>query len=363
MAFLRRIPASCLIRKKPEVERELGEVVDYVGGELTGDRSVRITGVASIQDAQAGDLTFVANPKYAHFLKSTCASAVIVGTETKTEGIKRPLIRHGNPYLAFARAMELFVDTKKSYPEGVHSTALLGEGVKLEKGVHVGSYVVVERGAHLDRNATVLAGTFVGGDSVVGENSLIYPNVTIRENVEIGKNVIIHSGTVVGSDGFGYAREKERHRKIPQIGGVKIEDDVEIGANVTIDRAALGFTRIGKGTKIDNLVQIGHNVEIGENCIIVAQVGIGGSTKVGDDSILAGQVGLVGHINIGNRVVIGAQSGVTKDIPDDTTVFGYPAREIHKTKRIEAYLSRLHIYLDRLKELEKELERMKASSG
>lgn len=344
------------------MEKSLAEVAEYLEGELVGDPATGIVGVAAIEDAQTGELTFLANPKYAPFLRTTSASAVIVGRDTNTEGIKIPLIRHANPYLAFARAVELFVETKKVYPEAVHPTAVLAEDVNLEKGVHVGPYVVLDKGVRLKRNSTVLAGSFIGANSSVGEGSLVYPNVTIRENVEIGKKVMIHSGTVIGSDGFGYAKEKGIHRKVPQIGGVKIEDDVEIGANVTIDRAALGVTRIGRGSKIDNLVQIGHNVDIGKNCIIVGQVGISGSTRVGDDAVLAGQAGLVGHIKIGNRVVIGAQSGVTKDVPDGTTIFGCPAREIHETKRIEAHLSRLDLYVQRLKEVERTLNKMRQSS-
>jgi UDP-3-O-[3-hydroxymyristoyl] glucosamine N-acyltransferase len=340
-------------------QRTLGEIAEFIGGELVGDPSTQITGIAGIEEAKTGDITFLANPKYTTFLKTTSASAVIMGKEIKTEGIGIPSIKHPNPYFAFARVMELFFDFKKIYPESTHPTAVLGEEVKLEKGVHVGPHVVLEKGVCLKRNAIILAGSFIGANSIVGENSLIYPNVTIRENVEIGNDVIIHSGTVIGSDGFGYAQEKRIHHKIPQIGGVKIGDDVEIGANATIDRATLGITRIGKGTKIDNLVQIGHNVEIGENCIIVAQVGISGSTKVGNDTIIGGQVGLAGHIKIGNRVVIGAQSGVTKDTPDDTAIFGYPAREIRKTKRIEAHLSRLDLYIQRLKNIEKKLKQMK----
>jgi UDP-3-O-[3-hydroxymyristoyl] glucosamine N-acyltransferase len=342
--------------------KSLGEIADWVEGELRGDPSIQIKRISGIEDAQAGDLTFVAHPKYAAFLETTSASAVIVGVDTDREGIKIPAIVHPHPYYALAKALEFFYSVRKIYPESVHTTAVLTEGVKLERGVHIGANVIVEKGVWIKPNTVILANSFVGTDSIIGENSFIYPNVTIRENVEIGNNEVVHSGTVIGADGFGYVKEKGIHHKIPQIGKVKIEDNVEIGANVTIDRATLGVTRIGKGTKIDNLVQIGHNVEIGKNCIIVAQVGIGGSTKIGNDTIIAGQAGLAGHIQIGNRVVIGAQSGVTKSVPDDTAVFGYPAREIHKMKRIEAHLSHLDRYVKRLRELEEEVKRNKDST-
>jgi UDP-3-O-[3-hydroxymyristoyl] glucosamine N-acyltransferase len=339
--------------------KKLGEIASYLQGELVGDPSIEITGLAGIEEAKTGDLTFLANPKYKGFLETTSASCVIVGKEI--EGVKVPLIRHSNPYFAFSKAMKFFFETKKEHPKTIHPTAVLGKEVKLGKGIHLGPYVVIEDNVEVKEDVTVLAGSFIGTNSMVGENCLIYPHVTIRENVRIGKNVIIHSGAVIGSDGFGYAKEKGIHHKIPQMGEVIIEDDVEIGANVTIDRATLGVTRIGKGTKIDNLVQIGHNVVIGENCIIVAQVGISGSTKVGDSTIIAGQVGLVGHIKIGKNVMIGAQSGVSKDVPDNTTVFGSPAREIKKTKKIEACLSRLPEYIKRLKEIEEKLKQIHRS--
>jgi len=347
------------VNSNKTMSRKLGEIASYLKGDLVGDPSIEITGIAGIEDAKAGDLTFLANPKYKAFLEKTSASCVIVGRDIEKAGVS--LIRHPNPYFAFSKATELFFETKKRYPEIVHPTAVLGKGVKVKKGVHLGPYVVIEDNVCLKENVTVLAGSFIGADSIVGKNCLIYPHVTIRENTKIGKNVIIHSGTVIGSDGFGYAKEKGIHHKIPQMGKVIIEDDVEIGANVTIDRATLGATRIGKGTKIDNLVQIGHNVIIGENCIIAGQVGISGSTKLGNNVVLGGQVGLVGHIKIGNNVMIGAQSGVTKGIPDNTIVFGYPAREIKKTKRIEAYLSRLPEYIERLKEIEKKVKRIDSS--
>jgi UDP-3-O-[3-hydroxymyristoyl] glucosamine N-acyltransferase len=339
--------------------RRLRDIALYLQGELVGDPSIEITGLAGIEEAKTGDLTFLANPKYKAFLEKTFASCVIVGKEI--EVAKVPLIRHPNPYFAFSKAMELFFETKKEYPKTIHPTAVLDKEVKLGKRIHLGPYVIIEDNVELGENVAVLAGSFIGAGSIVRENCLIYPHVTIRENTKIGKNVIIHSGAVIGSDGFGYSKEKGTHHKIPQMGKVIIEDDVEIGANVTIDRATLGTTRIGKGTKIDNLVQIGHNVVIGENCIIVAQVGISGSTQLGNNVVLGGQVGLVGHIKIGNNVMIGAQSGVTKDIPDNTTVFGYPAREIKKTKKIEACLSRLPEYIKRLKEIEEKLKEIRRS--
>jgi UDP-3-O-[3-hydroxymyristoyl] glucosamine N-acyltransferase len=339
--------------------KSLGDIAHWIMGELRGDPSIQIKGIAGIEDAQAGDLTFVAHPKYAGFLKNTLASAVIIGTETDKGEINIPMIVHPHPYYALAKVLEYFYKAGKTYPGTIHPTAILAEGVRLEKGVHLGAYVILEKGVWIKPDTVILGSSFVGANAVIGENSLIYPNVTIRENVEVGNRVIVHSGTVIGADGFGYVKEKGSHYKIPQVGKVRIEDDVEIGANVTIDRATLGITRIGRGTKIDNLVQIGHNVEIGENCIIVAQVGISGSTKIGNDTIIAGQAGLGGHLKIGNRVVIGAQSGVTKSVPDDTTIFGYPAREIHKMKRIEAHLSHLDFYIKKLKELEAELKSKK----
>jgi UDP-3-O-[3-hydroxymyristoyl] glucosamine N-acyltransferase len=347
-------------RKK---KMNLGEVARYLNGELSGDATIRITGVAAIEDAQAGDLTFLVNPKYIPFLRTTSASAVIVGQKTEIPKTTIPLIKHLNPYMAFARALELFKGVCPDYPQGIHPTSVLGKDLVVESGVHIGPHVVVEDGTKIGQNSTILAGCFIGADSEIGEKSLIYPNVTIRENVRIGKKVIIHSGAVIGSDGFGFAREGIKHYKIPQVGGVVIEDDVEIGANVTVDRATLGMTRIGRGTKIDNLVQIAHNVNIGENCIIAGQVGISGSTQIGDGSMIGGQVGMVGHIKIGKRVIVGAQSGVTKDVPEGTTIFGYPAREIHKTKRIEAHLSRLDLYVERLKEVEQTLKKIQKNSA
>ena len=209
--------------------KNLGEIAEYVKGELNGDPSVKITGIAGIEDAQTGDLTFLANDRYARFLKSSSASAVIVGMETDIEGIGMAVIKHPHPYFAFAKSLEFFSPEKRAYPEGIHPTAVLEEGIKIEKGVHIGAYVVLEKGVWLKPGVKVLSGSFIGTNSFIGENSLIHPNVTIGENTEIGNNVIIHSGTVIGSDGFGYVKEQGIHHKIPQLGRVRIEKDVEIG--------------------------------------------------------------------------------------------------------------------------------------
>jgi UDP-3-O-[3-hydroxymyristoyl] glucosamine N-acyltransferase len=336
------------------MKKTLNEIASYLGGEVSGNGSVEIKGVAGIEEAKPGDLTFVANPKYLKSLATTSASAAITGVDVSQ--IKIPIIKHPNPYYAFSKAMVLFCSPEKSYPEKIDPTALLGKEVQVGRGVYVGPYVIIEDRAKLSDKVVILGGSFIGENTVIGENSLVYPNVTIRENVTVGRNTIIHSGTVIGSDGFGYAKEKGVYHKIPQVGKVVLEDNVEIGANVTIDRATLGETRISKGTKIDNLVQIAHNVKIDENSIVVAQVGISGSTKVGKNVTLAGQVGLVGHIEIGDNVIIGAQSGVSKSIPPGKIFFGYPAREHSKARKIEAIISLLPQYVDKIRELEKKVK-------
>jgi len=336
------------------MEKTLKQIASFVKGELVGDEGIKIKGLAGIEEAGHGDLTFLANPKYRKFLHKTKASAVIVGEDIKESDV--PIIRCKNPRFALFRIMELFYLPQKTFPEIIDKTAVMGKDMKIGKGVYIGPFTVIEDRVEIGDDVIIMAGTFIGKNSVIKENTIIYPNVTIREDVTIGKKVIVHSGTVIGADGFGYAFESGAYHKIPQVGKVQIGDCVEIGANVCIDRATLGTTKIGRGTKIDNLVQIGHNVRIGENTIIVAQVGISGSTQIGDNVIIAGQAGLVGHIKIGDRVVVGAQSGISKDIPPDTVVFGCPAREVRKAKKIEACISNFPQWVKRITELEKKIK-------
>ncbi len=336
---------------------KLSELAGLVNGEVFGDPDTVITGVSGIKEAKKGDITFVANPKYISLMKITKASAII--TSFDTNNIKKPLVRTEDSSLAFAKLVSSVGPKKVKHPEGIHPTALIDKTAKLGENVAVGPYTIIKEKAEIGDGAIIYDGCFLGHNVKIGKNTLIYPNVSIRENVELGNRVIIHSGSVIGSDGFGFATVKGVQQKIPQIGTVVVEDDVEIGANVTIDRARFDKTFIGKGTKIDNLVQIAHNVIIGEHSIIVAQAGISGSTTVGKGVILAGQAGVVGHINIGEGAIVAAQAGVTKSIPPNTKVSGYPAKPHDQAKRVNACMQRLPLVYKRIKELEKEVERLK----
>ncbi len=317
------------------------EIAEIVSGKIVGDPDIRVTGISGIKEAKEGDVTFLANEKYSQLLRTTKASVIITSPNMKLPKTDKTLILTENPSLAFAKLVEYWFPQEVDHPKGIHPTAIIGENVKLGKNVAIGAYVVVEKNVEIGDNTIIYAGTYIGHDTKIGSDCLIYPNVSIREKISIGNRVIIHSGTVIGSDGFGFATVKGVHHRIPQIGTVVIEDDVEIGANVTIDRARFDKTIIGRGTKIDNLVQIAHNVIIGENAIIVAQTGISGSTVIGNGVILAGQTGVVGHISIGDGTIVGAQSGVTKSIPPGSVVLGSPARPIGLAKRIIASIPSL----------------------
>jgi UDP-3-O-[3-hydroxymyristoyl] glucosamine N-acyltransferase len=339
----------------------LSELAKVAGGKLTGDGSTTITGVAGIRDARRGQITFFANPKYREYLETTKASAVIgpPGIECDASTIVMD-----DPYLGFLKVLTVFAEARKiEYPKGIHPTAVVDPDAEIGADASIGPYCEVCRGAKVGHNSTLLLCAYVGENVVMGEDCLIYPNVTIREESEIGDRVILQPGVVVGSDGFGFARDGEANRKIPQIGRVIIEDDVEIGANSTIDRATTGETRICQGAKIDNLVQIAHNVVVGKNSMLAAQVGISGSTEIGEGVIMAGQAGIVGHITIGNRAVVAAQSGVSKSVPDDTTVWGYPAREHGEAKRLNALTRGLPGMRQRIKELEKRIEALEKETG
>ncbi len=340
------------------MRKTLKEISELIKGEVIGDGSIIITGANGIKEAAPGDITFLANPKYAHLLDTTAASAVI--TSKEIEKSDKPLIRTDNPSLAFAKVISLISPDNNRHFEGVHSTVVLGKNVKLGKNVALGPYVVIEDGANLGDNVIVYAGSFVGKESSIGKSTLIYPNVSIRERSVIGERVIIHSGTVVGSDGFGFVTIEGTHHKIPQVGSVEIGDEVEIGSNVSIDRARFGKTVIGSGTKIDNLVQIAHNVVIGKNCLIVAQAGISGSTTLGDNVTIAGQAGLSGHITIGDGAIVAAGAGVGKSIPENVMVSGWPARPFNIMQRVNACAQNLPKLFDLVKELKRRIDKLES---
>ena len=330
-----------------------------MGGEIVGDAGVSITGIAGIKEARKGDITFLANPKYISFLEDTQASAVITSKEIISK--TKPLIQVSNPSAAFTKIISYFSSVRSVKNTGVHASALVDKTAQLGKEVSVGPFTVIEPGCKIGANSVIGANCFIGAGSIVGEGVHIHPNVTLYDETELGDRAIIHSGTVIGSDGYGYETIEGRHIKIPQMGTVKIDEDVEIGANVCIDRGRFDKTWIKRGTKIDNLVQIAHNVIIGENCLIVSQAGISGSTRLGDGVVIAGQAGLVGHIELGDGVIVGAGAGVTKSIPAGTVVFGQPARPTSEQKRIYAMVAKLPEFFKELSEIKKKLSENRPS--
>jgi len=331
----------------------LQELAQACGGKLVGDPNVEVTGVASLSEAVAGEVTFYADPRYLERLRKTRASAIFVPL-TFSEQTAAAQIRVANPSKAFEQVVLKLAPKPLVFAPGVHSTAFVDPSAKLGNGVSVQAHAVVEAGAHIGDKSVIGAGSYIGHESVIGESCVIYPNVTIRERTKIGARVIVHSGAVIGADGFGFETVDGRYQKIPQIGIVQVDDDVEIGANTTIDRARFGRTWIQSGVKIDNLVQIAHNVIIGKNSIIAAQTGISGSTRVGENVKMAGQVGVIGHLTIEDNTVIAAQSGISRDLPGGAW-FGSPAVPLPEAKRQIALIHRLEKLVDRIKAIEKKL--------
>jgi len=316
----------------------LGEISDFVDGDYRGDRDRQISGVGPLAHAEEGQLSFLSNRKYSEQLGQTKAGGILVPKDLA--GADPRWIRVDDPYFAFARIMTRWFGSRPM-PAGVSPQASIAATAKLGTNVAVGPFAVIGNDVAIGNNVTIFQGVSIEAGSVIGDNCIIYPNVVIYDGTRIGRRCIIHAGVVIGSDGYGFAMHEGKHHKIPQIGIVRIEDDVEIGAGTTIDRAALGETVIGEGTKIDNLVQIGHNVKIGKHCLLVSQVGIAGSTELGDHVSVAGQSGFSGHLKIGHRVQVAAKSAVLEDVPDDTKVMGSPAMPFQEFARRHAALKRL----------------------
>jgi UDP-3-O-[3-hydroxymyristoyl] glucosamine N-acyltransferase len=318
--------------------KTLSEIALLLDGSVSGDGGVVIEQIRGIDEAGPGDLTFVANPKYRKRMESTDASAILVATGTTCAG--KTLLTVADPYAALGRLLDLY------YPEeeetaGIHQNASIEANADVSPDAVVYPGVHICRGARVEKKAVLYPGVFIGRDAFVGEASILYPNVTIYRRCRIGRRVVIHAGVVIGGDGFGFALPGQENRKIPQVGHVQIDDDVEIGANTTIDRGTLGRTWIQQGVKIDNLVQIAHNVVIGAYSVIVAQVGISGSTQLGKGVVIGGQAGIVGHIRIGDHVMAAARAGIHKNVPSGQIISGTPHMPHREWLRMEACIPKL----------------------
>lgn len=331
----------------------VAEIAALVGGRVVGEASTPITGLSGIREAGKGDLTFVSDSRYERHLCDTKAAAVLVRTDISE--CPRPLIQVEDPYAAFCFIAQHFRPEDPPMQRGIHPSAVIGRNVEIGRDVSIGAHVFVGDHTTLGDESVVYPNVYIGANCRIGARTLIYPNVSIRERVEIGARCILHSGAVIGSDGFGFVFKDGRHEKIAQTGIVVLGDDVEVGANAAIDRATFGKTVIGDGTKIDNLVQIGHNTVIGKHCILCGKVGISGSVVIGDYVTVAAAAGIAGHVEIGERSVVAGFSGVTKSIPPGSVVSGFPAVDHTMEKRLKASIRRLPDALRAIRTLEKRI--------
>ena len=335
------------------------QIAGFLNGTIEGDPNVKVSNFSKIEEGKPGTLTFLANLKYAHHIYNTEASIVLVNNDFKPEQpIRATLVKVENAYAALAMLLNL-LEQSKSKKKGVDSTAFIAASATVSDDCYVGNFAYIGEGVKMGKNCMVYPHAYIGDHVTVGDNCVFYPHATVYENCIIGNNCILHAGSVVGADGFGFAPEGETYKKIPQLGNVIIEDDVEIGANTTIDRAVMDSTIIRRGVKLDNLVQIAHNVEVGENTVMAAQVGIAGSVKVGKHCMFGGQVGLAGHIHVADNVVFGAQAGVISDVKESTTLLGAPAINAKNFMRSSAIFNRLPDIYRSLGQMQREIEQLK----
>ncbi len=335
--------------------RTIAEIAALVRGEVIGDGAVQITGLSSADRAREGDLTFAENEKYFAAADKTPAAAIIVSKPFAAAN--KVLIRVANVRVAVAQALPVFFPLRP-YEKGIHPSATIHETAQIDPTAHIGPHCVIDAGVRVGPKTVLMGGNHIGADCQLGEEVWLYPQVVLYSSTRIGNRVAIHAGTVIGSDGYGYAFDSGRHRKVLQVGNVIIEDDVEIGANSAIDRAAFGSTVIGAGTKIDNLVHVAHNVVMGKHCLVMGQVGFAGSTQLGDYCVIASQSGIAGHLKLGRQSTVGAKSGVMRDVSDGQTVLGIPAMPHNQTKRQWISVQQLPEMLSRLRELEDQVRQL-----
>ncbi len=330
-------------------------IADLIGGTVEGDENVAVNTFAKIEEGRPGSLSFLANPKYTHYLYDTASSAVLVANDFVAEQpVTTTLIRVADPYAALSELMTIANNVINPQPVGIEQPVFIAEGVEVPEDAYIGAFAYIGKGVRLGKGVKIYPQAYIGHDASVGDGTIVYPGAKIYHNVHIGRNCIIHAGVVIGADGFGFAPLPDgTYHKIPQLGNVEIADNVEIGANTTIDRATMGSTRVGDGTKLDNLIQIAHNATIGRNTVMAAQVGVAGSAHIGDHCMFAGQVGVAGHIKVGDRVTVGAQSGIPNNVAPDSRVMGYPAVPGGTFARQTALLRRLPDLFDRVADLEK----------
>lgn len=339
------------------------QIADYINGKVEGDENIAVNTFSKIEEGKPGSITFLSNPKYTNYIYTTEASIVLVSNKFVPEHeVKATMIRVDNPYDCLAKLLMLY-ESIKPKKKGVDQMAFVSPSAKIGEDVYIGAFAYVGENAVIGDDAKIYPHAYIGDNVKVGDNTVIYSGVNVYSECRIGENCVLHSGCVIGADGFGFAPTEDGYEKIPQIGNVVLEDNVEIGANTCIDRATMGSTIIRKGAKIDNLVQIAHNDEIGSNTVIAAQTGIAGSTKIGEWCMFGGQVGVAGHITVGNKVNVGAQTGINSHVEGNQTLMGYPAMTYRDFMKTSVLQRRLPDMMKRIDALEKELKELKETSG
>jgi UDP-3-O-[3-hydroxymyristoyl] glucosamine N-acyltransferase len=336
------------------------QIAEKLNGEIVGDGSVQLTGLAPAERARAGELTFAENASYFAAAEQSQAAAILVAGSFVSSS--KVLIRVPNARIALARVLPIFFPPEE-HPHGIHPSSVISDSARIDSTAHIGPNCVLGSRVRLGERSVLMGGNDLRSDCQLGDDVCLFPNVVLYRQTQLGHRVVIHAGTVIGSDGFGYVLDEGRHRKVLQLGNVVIHDDVEIGANTAIDRGTLGPTVIGEGTKIDNLVHVAHNVVIGRHCLIMGQVGFAGSTRLGDYVVVASQSGIADHLKLGNQVVIGAKSGVMRDVEDGGRMLGIPAAPDRQAKRQMIAMQHLPELIRRMRDLEKQVEQLRAKSG